>query len=168
MSERLILGTTYPVFIGVTLVCMCGCAILMGRALARAWRPARHAVPYGVLLALAGRFLIYALFALILFLQWPLRDFVQWGSREANDLGQWIFALYVSLAVTFATREPSPPTVHCSEASTPTSARSRLKCHAPSPQFWMLMKRRRAPVFGCHRCGIWKWPTHSWSQCGGN
>jgi TRAP-type mannitol/chloroaromatic compound transport system permease small subunit len=43
--------------------------------------------------------------ALILFLQWPLRDFVRWGSREANDLGQWIFALYVSLAVTFATRE---------------------------------------------------------------
>ena len=43
--------------------------------------------------------------ALFLFLQWPLRDFVPWGSREANDLGQWIFALYVSLAVTFATRE---------------------------------------------------------------
>src|ERR1700733_9520107 len=43
--------------------------------------------------------------ALILFLQWPLRDFVQAGSREANDLGQWIFALYVSLAMTFATRE---------------------------------------------------------------
>jgi hypothetical protein len=43
--------------------------------------------------------------ALILFLQWPLRDFVRWGSREANDLGQWIFALYVSAAVTFATRE---------------------------------------------------------------
>lgn len=43
--------------------------------------------------------------ALLLFLQWPLRDFVRWGSREANDLGQWIFALYVSLAVTYATRE---------------------------------------------------------------
>jgi hypothetical protein len=28
----LILGTTYPVFIGVTLVLMCGCAILMGGA----------------------------------------------------------------------------------------------------------------------------------------
>ena len=42
---------------------------------------------------------------LLLFLQWPLRDYVQWGSREANDLGQWIFALYVSLAVTFASRE---------------------------------------------------------------
>jgi TRAP-type mannitol/chloroaromatic compound transport system permease small subunit len=42
---------------------------------------------------------------LVLFLQWPLRDFVRWGSREANDLGQWIFALHVSLAVTFASRE---------------------------------------------------------------
>src|SRR5215471_9778001 len=52
----------------------------------------------------AGRWLVLPV-ALILFLQWPLRDFVQWGSREANDLGQWIFALYVSLAVTFATRE---------------------------------------------------------------
>jgi TRAP-type mannitol/chloroaromatic compound transport system permease small subunit len=52
----------------------------------------------------AGRWLVLPV-ALILFLQWPLRDFVQWGSREANDLGQWIFALYVSLAVTYATRE---------------------------------------------------------------
>jgi len=52
----------------------------------------------------AGRWLVLPV-ALLLFLQWPLRDFVQWGSREANDLGQWIFALYVSLAMTFATRE---------------------------------------------------------------
>ena len=52
----------------------------------------------------AGRWLVLPV-ALILFLQWPLRDFVQWGSREANDLGQWVFALYVSLAMTFATRE---------------------------------------------------------------
>ena len=52
----------------------------------------------------AGRWLVLPV-ALILFLQWPLRDFVQHGSREANDLGQWIFALYVSLALTFATRE---------------------------------------------------------------
>lgn len=52
----------------------------------------------------AGRWLVLPV-ALLLFLQWPLRDFVQWGSREANDLGQWLFALYVSLAVTFATRE---------------------------------------------------------------
>ena len=57
----------------------------------------------GRLLA-AARWLVLPV-ALILFLQWPLRDFVQAYSREANDLGQWIFALYISLAVTYATRE---------------------------------------------------------------
>ena len=62
MRDTLILGTTYPVFIGVTLICMCGCAALMGRALASSWRPARHAVPYALLLACTDRFLIYALF----------------------------------------------------------------------------------------------------------
>ena len=41
---------------------------------------------------------------LMLFLQWPLRDYVQAYSREANDLGQWLFALYVAGAVTAATR----------------------------------------------------------------
>ena len=55
-------------------------------------------------LVAAGRWLVLPV-TLILFLQWPLRDFVQWGSREANDFGQWVFALYVSLALTFATRE---------------------------------------------------------------
>jgi TRAP-type mannitol/chloroaromatic compound transport system permease small subunit len=52
----------------------------------------------------AGRWLVLPV-TLILFLQWPLRDLVRGWSREANDLGQWIFALYVSLAMTFATRE---------------------------------------------------------------
>jgi TRAP-type mannitol/chloroaromatic compound transport system permease small subunit len=52
----------------------------------------------------AGRWLVLPV-VVILFLQWPLRDFVQWGSREANDLGQCMFALYVSLAMTFASRE---------------------------------------------------------------
>src|SRR5215472_834327 len=52
----------------------------------------------------AGRWLVLPV-ALVLFLQWLLRDWVQAWSREANDLGQWIFALYVSLAMTFATRE---------------------------------------------------------------
>ena len=42
--------------------------------------------------------------ALLLFVQWPLRDLVQAGSREANDAGQILFALYVSAAVTAATR----------------------------------------------------------------
>ena len=41
---------------------------------------------------------------LLLFLQWPLRDLIRAYSREANDLGQWLFALYVAMAVTAATR----------------------------------------------------------------
>lgn len=40
----------------------------------------------------------------LLFLQWPLRDLFRAYSREANDLGQWLFALYVSAAFTAATR----------------------------------------------------------------
>ena len=52
---------------------------------------------------------------LLLFLQWPLRDIVRSYSREAkrNVLGQIIFALYVAISVTAATRArtlTSPPT----------------------------------------------------------
>jgi TRAP-type C4-dicarboxylate transport system permease small subunit len=42
--------------------------------------------------------------SLLLFAQWPLRDVVQGHSREANDLAQILFALYVSVAITAATR----------------------------------------------------------------
>jgi TRAP-type mannitol/chloroaromatic compound transport system permease small subunit len=40
----------------------------------------------------------------LLFLQWPLRDLVRAYSREANDLGQVAFALFVAVGVTAATR----------------------------------------------------------------
>lgn len=40
----------------------------------------------------------------LLFIQWPLREIVQAYSREANDLAQALFAVYVSLAITAATR----------------------------------------------------------------
>jgi TRAP-type mannitol/chloroaromatic compound transport system permease small subunit len=40
----------------------------------------------------------------LLFLQWPLRDLVRHFSREANDLGQIAFALFVAVSVTAATR----------------------------------------------------------------
>ena len=50
-----------------------------------------------------GSILILPL-GLLLFLQWPLRDVVQLYSREANDLAQVLFALYVSIAITYATR----------------------------------------------------------------
>ncbi len=39
-----------------------------------------------------------------LFLQWPLRDLARCCSREANDLGQWLFALYIAVSVVAATR----------------------------------------------------------------
>lgn len=42
--------------------------------------------------------------AALLFLQWPLRDLVQAWSREANDIGQWLFALYIAVAVPAASR----------------------------------------------------------------
>ena len=38
----------------------------------------------------------------LLFAQWPLRDLVQAYSREANDLAQVIFALYMAVAVSAA------------------------------------------------------------------
>jgi TRAP-type mannitol/chloroaromatic compound transport system permease small subunit len=41
---------------------------------------------------------------LLLFLQWPLRDFFRSFSREANDLGQIFFALFVAVSVTAASR----------------------------------------------------------------
>jgi TRAP-type mannitol/chloroaromatic compound transport system permease small subunit len=41
---------------------------------------------------------------LLLFLQWPLRDIFRAYSREANDLGQIIFAVFVAVSVTAATR----------------------------------------------------------------
>ena len=51
----------------------------------------------------AGSFLLLPVVAL-LFLQWPLRELFGGLSREANDLGQWLFALYVAMAFTAATR----------------------------------------------------------------
>ena len=73
----------------------------------------------------AARWLVLPV-VLVLFLQWPLRDFVRWGSREANDLGQWIFALYVSLAVTFATRERAHLAVDAIAHDYPAAVRGAL------------------------------------------
>jgi TRAP-type mannitol/chloroaromatic compound transport system permease small subunit len=54
-------------------------------------------------LTLAGSALVLPL-SLLLFAQWPLRDLVGFGSRPANDIAQWIFALYVALALRHTTR----------------------------------------------------------------
>jgi len=50
-----------------------------------------------------GAWLVLPL-VLLLFAQWPLRDLVGAWSRQANDSAQWLFALYVALAVRAATR----------------------------------------------------------------
>ena len=42
--------------------------------------------------------------ALLLFVQWPLRDLVGAFSRQANDIAQWLFALYLAFALREATR----------------------------------------------------------------
>lgn len=39
---------------------------------------------------------------LLLCLQWPMRDWIGAGSGKANDLAQWLFALYVAVALRHA------------------------------------------------------------------
>lgn len=55
---------------------------------------------------MAGLLLVLPV-SFLLFLQWPLRDLIQAYSREANDMAQCLFALYVSVAITYATRRHS-------------------------------------------------------------
>jgi len=56
----------------------------------------------GLIIA-AAKWLVLPL-AFLLLAQWPLREVVQQYSREANDLGQILFALYVAIALSCATR----------------------------------------------------------------
>ena len=51
----------------------------------------------------AGTWLVLPV-SFLLFAQWPLRDLVHGYALQANDLAQWLFALYVALALTYATR----------------------------------------------------------------
>jgi TRAP-type mannitol/chloroaromatic compound transport system permease small subunit len=64
--------------------------------------------------------------SLLLFLQWPLRDLIQIYSREANDLAQWLFALYVSVAITYATRRRSHLAADAFAQRYPTPVRAHL------------------------------------------
>lgn len=56
-------------------------------------------------LTLRAAMLLVLPVSLLLFLQWPLRDLFQVYSREANDLAQILFAIYVSFAISYATRQ---------------------------------------------------------------
>ena len=57
-----LLGTTLPVFIGVTLFLMGFAAFMTGQALATTWRPVWQVFLYSLMLGLADRFLTWALF----------------------------------------------------------------------------------------------------------
>jgi Domain of unknown function (DUF6867) len=76
-AMQALLGTSFGVFIGLTVIITGGAAIMTGRALADGWKP-----PWQVVLAcfgldLANRFLVYALFAgQLLSLSGFLIDFV--------------------------------------------------------------------------------------------
>jgi hypothetical protein len=57
-----LLGTSWDVFVGVTVVLAGGIAFMMGQAIARSWLQAWQVVAYSLLLAVATRFFVYALF----------------------------------------------------------------------------------------------------------
>jgi len=54
--------TSFPVFVGLTIVLFGGCAFMTGQALAATWRPLWQVVPYALMLGAADRFLGFALF----------------------------------------------------------------------------------------------------------
>ena len=57
-----LLGTSLGVFVGLTVIIIGGTAIMTGRALADGWKPPWQVVAACFGLALADRFLVYALF----------------------------------------------------------------------------------------------------------
>lgn len=79
-----VVGSELAVFVGLTLVLFGFTAVLTGQALARTWRPWWQAIPYGLLLSLAARFLTYALF------DEPLLHLSGW-------LVQWLYIVAVTL-----------------------------------------------------------------------
>jgi TRAP-type C4-dicarboxylate transport system permease small subunit len=98
----------------------------------------------------AGRWLALAV-ALLLFLQWPLREWIQAYSREANDLAQVLFAWYVALAVTAATRDRAHLAVDALTAHRSPRWRSRLARVAAGlvllPAALALLLASAAPVY---------------------
>ncbi len=62
MNTMPLLGTSMPVFLGLTVVVIGFAAFMTGQALANTWKPVWHAVIYSILLGLVDRFLTYALF----------------------------------------------------------------------------------------------------------
>ena len=62
MTHVPILDAPLAVFVGLTVIGMGFAALTIGQAVAGAWKPAGQAVGYCLLLGLADRFLVFALF----------------------------------------------------------------------------------------------------------
>lgn len=79
--------------------------------------------------------------AALLLAQWPLRELVQAYSRQANDAAQVLFALYVAVAVTAASRNhahlASLHTHPGGAARPPWHAWALLACVAPWALFML-------------------------------
>ncbi len=57
-----VIGTSWPVFLGVTIGIMGFAAYMTGQALANGWRPMWQVIAYAFPLGFADRFLVFALF----------------------------------------------------------------------------------------------------------
>ncbi len=57
-----VLGTSWPVFIGITVMLMGFASGMTGQAVAKTWQPMWQIVPYAMLLGCADRFLTWGLF----------------------------------------------------------------------------------------------------------
>ena len=57
-----VLGTSWAVFIGMTVMLMGFASFMTGQAVANTWQPMWQIVPYAILLGAADRFLIFSLF----------------------------------------------------------------------------------------------------------
>ncbi|BBK37126.1 hypothetical protein STAQ_22040 [Allostella sp. ATCC 35155] len=57
-----LLGTSLPVFVGLTVILFGAAAFMTGQAVAATWRPWWQIVPYSLLLGIGDRFLTFALF----------------------------------------------------------------------------------------------------------
>ena len=57
-----LVGTSWPVFLGITVIIMGFASFMTGQAVAKTWQPFWQVVVYVVLLGVADRFLVFALF----------------------------------------------------------------------------------------------------------
>lgn len=57
-----LLGSSLAVFFGFTVLVAGGCALLTGQTLAQGWKPRKILFAYALLIGVADRFLVFALF----------------------------------------------------------------------------------------------------------